>query len=470
MAPTDTECEECGAINGITQIQMRKDGLELPTEPDTVKEVFTKEVEDIGDELVLSVDNSAPKDVKSDPSPLLNSVENTNINSIDLGENLNSQPTVVEPITAPVSVVEDPLSDLDDPEEDLTQTHNGRNKEAILSSSTETSITTGVPTETSKEIYPSDKKSKKTVSNKILIIIIAVLIAAFGGYIAISKGLVGGSSSEDNTTSSVSVTTEELSTTLPPVYDAYSYAEVYLTTADGAQRAIEGVVNGYACGHITSFNVTADDDKATVKTDEYEIVFRLRDPSINEKYFANKEIAVIGSALYDTISAEKIFLYDASSGELTTLAPVTTEIPTIAEVSTLELVTASEAPKTTAKKTTTKKTTTTKPTTSKPKTTKTTAAAISNISIQYISSPEAERLMNEWRADGSKLGNSNAYFGTIRDGAIINGVVNLHTAGYTIVFKCNENVLIDDLVERNILVVGKAGSDGTIRASKVYIY
>lgn len=484
MAPTDTECEECGAVNGITQIQMRKEGLEPPVKPVQTDEIPKREVEDIGDELVFPMSDSEPKNIKNDPSPLLSTVKNTDINPINLDKNPIPQSTIVEPITTPTPVVEDPLSDLDEPDEALAQVaHNGRNQEAVLSSPVSATAKREVPKEVPKEIpnetfkepirelYSSDKKPKKTVSNKILVIIIAVLIAAFGGYIAISKGLVGDSSDDrGNTASAFPVTTEETSTTLPPVYDAYSYAEVYLTTADGAQRAIEGVVNGYACGQIISFNVTADDGKATVKTDEYEIVFRLQDPSINEEYFKNKEITVIGSALYDTISAEKIFLYDASSSELTTLAPVTTETPTTTEAPTLELVTASEAPKTTTKQTTTKKTTTTKPTTTKPKTTKSTTAAISNVSIQYISSSEAERLMNEWRTDGSKLGSSNAYFGTIRDGAIIDGAVNLHTAGYKIVFKCNENVSIDDLVERNILVVGKAQSDGTIRASKVYIY
>lgn len=470
MAPTDTECEECGAINGITQIQMRKEGLEPPVKPIIAEEVSGKEVENIGDKPMFSVDNSTQSVNNTSPS-LLNSVEDTNVNSINLDENSNLQPVPVESIIAPVSVAEDFLSDLDEAEEDLTQAiHSGRNQEAILSSPVEASITTDIPTEVSKGIYASDKKPKKTVSNKILVTIIAVLVATFGGYIAISKGLGGSLSNKDNTTSTTFIATEESSVTLPPVYDAYSYAEVYLTTADGAQRAIEGVVNGYICGPIVSFNVTADSGKATVKTNEYEIVFRLQDPSINEEYFKNKEIAVIGSALYDTISAEKVFLYDASSVELTTPTPTVTEAPEITEMQTLEIMTASEAPKTTAEKTTTRKTTTTKPTTSKPKTTKTTTAAVSNIAIQYISSSEAERLMNEWRTDGSKLGDSNAYFGTIRDGAIINGVVNLRTAGYKIVFKCSENVSIDDLVERNILVVGKTQSDGTIRASKVYIY
>ena len=173
---------------------------------------------------------------------------------------------------------------------------------------------------------------------------------------------------------------------------------------------------------------------------------------------------VVGSALYNTISAERIYIYNSSdSTEIPTLSVTeTTTVLTVADTTTENIEVSTE--------TETYTETTTERTTNRPETTSrtTSQAPQTDISIDYISPEKANQLMSEWRADGSKLGDSNAYYGIIKEVSVDGDLINIKTATFSIIFTSSDEV--NDLVGRNILAVAKPQSDGTVKASQVYIY
>ena len=316
-------------------------------------------------------------------------------------------------------------------------------------------------------IQSSDVKAKK--KSKLPIILVAILVVILAGYITITKTSLGDKIFKNDNTTTVTLagaeTTANPENTTIQVTDAYSYADVYQATGVQAAQAISGIVNGYQCGKINSVTVDGE-GKVTLKTDEWEILFRVKNPAITKEAFLDKSVMVVGSALYNSISAEKVYIYNSSdpiaipTTAITTTAapisePVITEAPTDAPT---EPPTEAPTESPTAKPTTTKKTTT-----------RATTTAIPVVAIEYISESKAKQLMSSWRADGTKLGDSNAYYGTIKSVSANGDNVIIKTAKFTITFKSTDTIN-QSLVGKNILAVAKPQSDNTVRASQVYIY
>ena len=312
-------------------------------------------------------------------------------------------------------------------------------------------------------IQSSDVKAKK--KSKLPIILVAILVVILAGYITITKTSLGDKIFKNDNTTTVTlagaVTTTNAENTTIQVTDAYSYADVYQATGIQAAQAISGIVNGYQCGKINSVTVDGE-GKVTLKTDEWEILFRVKNPAITKEAFLDKSVMVVGSALYNSISAEKVYIYNSSDPiEISTTAITTTATPVSEPVITdapTEPPTEAPTENPTAKPTTTKKTTT-----------RVTTTAIPVVAIEYISESKAKQLMSSWRADGTKLGDSNAYYGTIKRVSANGDNIIIKTAKFTITFKSTDTIN-QSLVGKNILAVAKPQSDNTVRASQVYIY
>lgn len=316
-------------------------------------------------------------------------------------------------------------------------------------------------------IQSSDVKAKK--KSKLPIILVAILVVILAGYITITKTSLGDKIfKNDNTTTvtlSGAVTTTNAENTTIQVTDAYSYADVYQATGIQAAQAISGIVNGYQCGKINSVTVDGE-GKVTLKTDEWEILFRVKNPAITKEAFLDKSVMVVGSALYNSISAEKVYIYNSSDPiEISTTAITTTATPVSEPVITEAPTDAPTEPPTEAPT----ENPTAKPTTTKKTTTRVTTTAIPVVAIEYISESKAKQLMSSWRADGTKLGDSNAYYGTIKSVSANGDNIIIKTAKFTITFKSTDTIN-QSLVGKNILAVAKPQSDNTVRASQVYIY
>lgn len=315
------------------------------------------------------------------------------------------------------------------------------------------------------EIQSSDVKIKK--KSKLPIILVAILVVILAGYITITKTSLGDKIFKNDNTTTVTlagaVTTNAENTTIQ-VTDAYSYADVYQATGAQAAQAISGIVNGYQCGKINS--VTIDVNKVTLKTDEWEILFRIKKIAITKEDFLDKSVMVVGSALYNSISAEKVYIYNSSDPiEISTTAITTTATPVSEPVITEAPTDAPTEPPTEAPT----ENPTAKPTITKKTTTRATTTAIPVVAIEYISESKAKQLMSSWRADGTKLGDSNAYYGTIKSVSANGDNIIIKTAKFTITFKSTDTIN-QSLVGKNILAVAKPQSDNTVRASQVYIY
>lgn len=315
------------------------------------------------------------------------------------------------------------------------------------------------------EIQSSDVKIKK--KSKLPIILVAILVVILAGYITITKTSLGDKIFKNDNTTTVTlagaVTTNAENTTIQ-VTDAYSYADVYQATGAQAAQAISGIVNGYQCGKINS--VTIDVNKVTLKTDEWEILFRIKKIAITKEDFLDKSVMIVGSALYNSISAEKVYIYNSSDPiEISTTAITTTATPVSEPVITEAPTDAPTEPPTEAPT----ENPTAKPTTTKKTTTRGTTTAIPVVAIEYISESKAKQLMSSWRADGTKLGDSNAYYGTIKSVSANGDNIIIKTAKFTITFKSTDTIN-QSLVGKNILAVAKPQSDNTVRASQVYIY
>lgn len=316
------------------------------------------------------------------------------------------------------------------------------------------------------EIQSSDVKIKK--KSKLPIILVAILVVILAGYITITKTSLGDKIFKNDNTTTVTlagaVTTNAENTTIQ-VTDAYSYADVYQATGAQAAQAISGIVNGYQCGKINSVTVDGE-GKVTLKTDEWEILFRVKNPAITKEAFLDKSVMVVGSALYNSISAEKVYIYNSSDPiEISTTAITTTATPVSEPVITEAPTDAPTEPPTEAPT----ENPTAKPTTTKKTTTRVTTTAIPVVAIEYISESKAKQLMSSWRADGTKLGDSNAYYGTIKSVSANGDNIIIKTAKFTITFKSTDTIN-QSLVGKNILAVAKPQSDNTVRASQVYIY
>lgn len=316
------------------------------------------------------------------------------------------------------------------------------------------------------EIQSSDVKIKK--KSKLPIILVAILVVILAGYITITKTSLGDKIFKNDNTTTVTlagaVTTTNAESTTIQVTDAYSYADVYQATGAQAAQAISGIVNGYQCGKINS--VTIDVNKVTLKTDEWEILFRIKKIAITKEDFLDKSVMVVGSALYNSISAEKVYIYNSSDPiEISTTAITTTATPVSEPVITEAPTDAPTEPPTEAPT----ENPTAKPTTTKKTTTRVTTTAIPVVAIEYISESKAKQLMSSWRADGTKLGDSNAYYGTIKSVSANGDNIIIKTAKFTITFKSTDTIN-QSLVGKNILAVAKPQSDNTVRASQVYIY
>lgn len=315
-------------------------------------------------------------------------------------------------------------------------------------------------------IQSSDVKAKK--KSKLPIILVAILVVILAGYITITKTSLGDKIFKNDNTTTVTlagaVTTNAENTTIQ-VTDAYSYADVYQATGAQAAQAISGIVNGYQCGKINSVTVDGE-GKVTLKTDEWEILFRVKNPAITKEAFLDKSVMVVGSALYNSISAEKVYIYNSSDPiEISTTAITTTATPVSEPVITEAPTDAPTEPPTEAPT----ENPTAKPTTTKKTTTRATTTAIPVVAIEYISESKAKQLMSSWRADGTKLGDSNAYYGTIKSVSANGDNIIIKTAKFTITFKSTDTIN-QSLVGKNILAVAKPQSDNTVRASQVYIY
>lgn len=316
-------------------------------------------------------------------------------------------------------------------------------------------------------IQSSDVKAKK--KSKLPIILVAILVVILAGYITITKTSLGDKIFKNDNTTTVTLAGAEATAnpenTTIQVTDAYSYADVYQATGIQAAQAISGIVNGYQCGKINSVTVDGE-GKVTLKTDEWEILFRVKNPAITKEAFLDKSVMVVGSALYNSISAEKVYIYDSSDPiEISTTAITTTATPVSEPVITEAPTDAPTEPPTEAPT----ENPTAKPTTTKKTTTRATTTAIPVVAIEYISESKAKQLMSSWRADGTKLGDSNAYYGTIKSVAVNGDNVIIKTAKFTITFKSTDTIN-QSLVGKNILAVAKPQSDNTVRASQVYIY
>lgn len=317
------------------------------------------------------------------------------------------------------------------------------------------------------EIQSSDVKIKK--KSKLPIILVAILVVILAGYITITKTSLGDKIFKNDNTTTVTlagaVTTTNAENTTIQVTDAYSYADVYQATGIQAAQAISGIVNGYQCGKINSVTVDGE-GKVTLKTDEWEILFRVKNPAITKEAFLDKSVMVVGSALYNSISAEKVYIYNSSDPiEISTTAITTTATPVSEPVITEAPTDAPTEPPTEAST----ENPTAKPTTTKKTTTRVTTTAIPVVAIEYISESKAKQLMSSWRADGTKLGDSNAYYGTIKSVSANGDNIIIKTAKFTITFKSTDTIN-QSLVGKNILAVAKPQSDNTVRASQVYIY
>lgn len=316
-------------------------------------------------------------------------------------------------------------------------------------------------------IQSSDVKAKK--KTKLPIILVAILVVILAGYITITKTSLGDKIFKNDNTTTVTlagaVTTTNAENTTIQVTDAYSYADVYQATGIQAAQAISGIVNGYQCGKINSVIVDGE-GKVTLKTDEWEILFRVKNPAITKEAFLDKSVMVVGSALYNSISAEKVYIYNSSDPiEISTTAITTTATPVSEPVITEAPTDAPTEPPTEAPT----ENPTAKPTTTKKTTTRVTTTAIPVVAIEYISESKAKQLMSSWRADGTKLGDSNAYYGTIKSVSANGDNIIIKTAKFTITFKSTDTIN-QSLVGKNILAVAKPQSDNTVRASQVYIY
>ena len=316
-------------------------------------------------------------------------------------------------------------------------------------------------------IQSFDVKVKK--KSKLPIILVAILVVILAGYITITKTSLGDKIFKNDNTTTVTlagaVTTTNAENTTIQVTDAYSYADVYQATGIQAAQAISGIVNGYQCGKINSVTVDGE-GKVTLKTDEWEILFRVKNPAITKEAFLDKSVMVVGSALYNSISAEKVYIYNSSDPiEISTTAITTTATPVSEPVITEAPTDAPTEPPTEAPT----ENPTAKPTTTKKTTTRVTTTAIPVVAIEYISESKAKQLMSSWRADGTKLGDSNAYYGTIKSVSANGDNIIIKTAKFTITFKSTDTIN-QSLVGKNILAVAKPQSDNTVRASQVYIY
>lgn len=316
-------------------------------------------------------------------------------------------------------------------------------------------------------IQSSDVKAKK--KSKLPIILVAILVVILAGYITITKTSLGDKIFKNDNTTTVTlagaVTTTNGENTTIQVTDAYSYADVYQATGIQAAQAISGIVNGYQCGKINSVTVDGE-GKVTLKTDEWEILFRVKNPAITKEAFLDKSVMVVGSALYNSISAEKVYIYNSSDPiEISTTA-ITTTATSVSEPVIIEAPTDAPTEPPTEAPT---ENPTAKPTTTKKTTTRVTTTAIPVVAIEYISESKAKQLMSSWRADGTKLGDSNAYYGTIKSVSANGDNIIIKTAKFTITFKSTDTIN-QSLVGKNILAVAKPQSDNTVRASQVYIY
>ena len=518
------KCAECGAIDGLTPIMMiqkRLNGDVLPDYGDEENSV-QKEPNELFPEppkaqksepkVEAPVDSNRVEDKKIAPVlPDLDDSFDIFGDDLDLDSDSGNESVLTNNDTGSGLFFDNELDDIDEPEpvKPNNEPHNGRNGLGALTGNggfsspissgnsnnnfglnnpiqpernveseplrsppissgqppISSSLSSGEPVNSGSfsgqtSLGTADAKPKKQVSGKLFVTVLAIVILLFGGYIAVSRtGVIDDILGKGKTTTTTLkdagyVTTEEPQTTTQ-VNDSYPYAEVIFTTESTANQAASGIINSYQCGVILFADIDID-AKITLKTDEYEIIFRSTNSSLKSEDFVGKSVVVIGSALYDTISAETVYLYEAlePTTEATTTAPKTT-IPDIPEpVTDMPDKPYIPEPEPTVP-TTTKRATTT---------------ANTLVSVQYITENDAKRLMTEWRADGTKLGNSNAYFGTIKSVSTSGTTVVIKTSQYQIMFETNDRIDSANLVGKNVLAVAKPQSNGTVKASKVYIY
>lgn len=518
------KCVECGAIDGLTPIMMmqkRLNGDVLPNYENEEKPVPQETVNP------FSEPPKAPKVTPKAENPVVNNrVEDKNIapilpdlddsfdifgDDLDLDSGNENESLLTNNDAGSDLFLDNELDDIDEPEPVNTynESHNGRNglgaltgggdfSSPISSVNTNNNFGSNSVTQPEKSVEPeplrspplssgqppissnmysgetnnsgsfagqtsfetADAKPKKQVSGRLFVTVLAIVILLFGGYIAVSRtGVIDNILNKGKTTTTTLkdvgyVTTAEPQTTTQ-ANDSYPYAEVIFTTESTANQAASGIINSYQCGSVLFADIDID-AKVTLKTDEYEIIFRSTNASLKSEDFIGKSVVVIGSALYDTISAETVYLYEAlePTTEATTVAPEIT-IPDITEPATdIPDEPYSPEPEPTVP-TTTKRATTT---------------ANTLVSVQYITENDAKKLMAEWRADGTKLGNSNAYFGTIKSVSTSGMTVVIKTSQYQIVFETNDRIDASRLIGKNVLAVAKPQSNGTVKASRVYIY
>lgn len=497
--PTESsKCEECGTVNGITPLmRLQKaiknndsidDIIETPTKDDRPIALKRDELipEKIDNEPITSADFSGPEsNVKH-----TNKEEYSSWSDFDImgalgfedDDNVSAEEhSKSNNIDAADNNFKDFVESLDDLEDNTAKPEidNGSDFFNIVNESgKETSDSnkvnkseveqilvppTAVPdVNTTQEKVKKNSKLHKKVNKKLPIVIAIIIIIVLAVFLLIKNPKMQSLLQKETTSVSAEIELNSSSTS-EQVVDAYSYADVYQTTGPEAAQAISGIVNGYQCGQINSAKIT-DDGKVTLTTDNWEIIFRLKNPNVQESDFLNKSVMVVGSALYNTISAERIYIYNSSdSTEIPTLSVTeTTTVLTVADTTTENIEVSTE--------TETYTETTTERTTNRPETTfrTTSQAPQTDISIDYISPEKANQLMSEWRADGSKLGDSNAYYGIIKEVSVDGDLINIKTATFSIIFTSSDEV--NDLVGRNILAVAKPQSDGTVKASQVYIY
>jgi predicted nucleic acid-binding Zn ribbon protein len=503
--PTESsKCEECGTVNGITPLMRLQKAIKNNDSIDDIIEKPAKDdrpialkrdesvAEETDSETTASADFSEPENnVKQINKEDFSSWSDFDImGALEFGDDDNvsaeEHPKSNNNIDAADNNFKDFIESLDDLEDNTAKPEISNNSEFInivnessKANSGETSdsdkinkseaeqilvppTTVSDSNTTSKKTRSVLKPHKKAKKKLPIIAAIIVIIIALTAFLLMKSPKVQSLLQKETTSTSVEVESNS-STTIKQITDAYSYADVYQTTGAEAAQAISGIVNGYQCGQINSAKIT-DDGKVTLTTDNWEIIFRLKNPNVQESDFLNKSVMVVGSALYNTISAERIYIYNSSdSTEIPTLSVTeTTTVLTVADTTTEDMEVSTE--------TETYTETTTERTTNRPETTfRTTAQAPqTDISIDYISPEKANQLMSEWRADGSKLGDSNAYYGIIKEVSVDGDLINIKTATFSIVFTSSDEV--NDLVGRNILAVAKPQSNGTVKASQVYIY
>lgn len=502
--PTESsKCEECGTVNGITPLMRLQKAIKNNDSIDDIIEKPAKDdrpialkrdesvAEETDSETTASADFSEPENnVKQINKEDFSSWSDFDImGALEFGDDDNvsaeEHPKSNNNIDAADNNFKDFIESLDDLEDNTAKPEISNNSEFInivnessKANSGETSDSdkvnkseaeqilvppTTVPdVNTTQEKVKKNSKLHKKVNKKLPIVIAIIIIIVLAVFLLIKNPKMQSLLQKETTSVSAEIELNSSSTS-EQVVDAYSYADVYQTTGPEAAQAISGIVNGYQCGQINSAKIT-DDGKVTLTTDNWEIIFRLKNPNVQESDFLNKSVMVVGSALYNTISAERIYIYNSSdSTEIPTLSVTeTTTVLTVADTTTENIEVSTE--------TETYTETTTERTTNRPETTSrtTSQAPQTDISIDYISPEKANQLMSEWRADGSKLGDSNAYYGIIKEVSVDGDLINIKTATFSIIFTSSDEV--NDLVGRNILAVAKPQSDGTVKASQVYIY